>query len=341
MELMTTVFMREHNAIVDRLKSAYPGWSDDLIFQKARLINAALIAKIHTIEWTPAILGHPALQIGMRANWFGLAGERVKELFGRVSSSDILSGIPGSPTAHHAAPYAITEDFVTVYRMHPLIPDEYNFLSLTGKQPQHCEFDELHGVVNSRTLLAKVGVDNALYSLGVAHPGAVTLHNSPRFMQVFDRTDGVQIDLNAVDLLRSRERGVPRYNDFRRLLRLRPAATFDEISAGSGSTAEQLRDIYDNDIEEVDTIVGMFGEPLPKGFGFSDTAFRIFVLMATRRLKSDRFFTVDFTPRVYTPEGIAWIAENDMTSVLVRHYPSLEPLMRHQRNGFAPWPVGG
>ena len=34
---------------------------------------------------------------------------------------------------------------------------------------------------------------------------------------------------------------------------------------------------------------------------FSETAFRVFILMASRRLKSDRFFTVDYTPRVYTP----------------------------------------
>ena len=32
-------------------------------------------------------------------------------------------------------------------------------------------------------------------------------------------------------------------------------------------------------------------ETPPAGFGFSDTAFRVFVLMASRRLKSDRFFT--------------------------------------------------
>ena len=51
--------------------------------------------------------------------------------------------------------------------------------------------------------------------------------------------------------------------------------------------------------------VGLFAEPLPAGFGFSDTAFRIFILMASRRLKSDRFFTTDFTPKVYTPAGHA------------------------------------
>jgi len=34
-----------------------------------------------------------------------------------------------------------------------------------------------------------------------------------------------------------------------------------------------------------------------------------------------------------------WIAENDMSSVLVRHHPELEPVLRPVRNAFAPWPV--
>ena len=160
-------------------------------------------------------------------------------------------------------------------------------------------------------------------------------------MHRFKLTDERTIDLIAVDLLRSWERGVPRYNEFRRQLRLRPAATFEEISGDELATANRLREIYGNDIEKVDTIVGMFGEPLPRGFGFSDTAFRIFVLMASRRLKSDRFYTVDFTPRVYTPEGMAWIDDNDIVSVLMRHYPELGPVLRHQRNAFAPLPRVG
>lgn len=338
MELMGTIFMREHNAICDRLKAAHPNWNDDQLFNKARLINAALIAKIHTIEWTPAILGHPTLQIGMRANWFGLAGERVKELFGRLSSGDLLSGIPGSNTDHHTAPYSITEDFVTVYRMHPLVPDDYEFLSLTsGTEPRTLTFSDIHGGANSRGVLKSQGIAECLYSLGVAHPGAVTLHNSPTFMRDFERVDEHALDMIATDILRSRERGVPRYNDFRRALRLTPATSFDEISGGDAATAAVMAEIYGGDIEKVDTMVGMFGEKLPEGFGFSDTAFRIFVLMASRRLKSDRFYTVDFTPRVYTPEGMDWIDRNDMVSVLLRHYPELEPALRGQRNAFAPW----
>jgi hypothetical protein len=87
----------------------------------------------------------------------------------------------------------------------------------------------------------------------------------------------------------------------------------------------------------VDLSVGMFAEPRPKGFAFSDTAFRIFALMASRRLNSDRFFTRDYTPQVYTQAGLDWIDDNTMATVLLRHHPGLGPTMRSITNAFTPW----
>ena len=43
------------------LKQEYPAWTDEDLFDHARLINIALLAKIHTVGWTPGILGLPAL----------------------------------------------------------------------------------------------------------------------------------------------------------------------------------------------------------------------------------------------------------------------------------------
>ncbi len=87
--------------------------------------------------------------------------------------------------------------------------------------------------------------------------------------------------------------------------------------------AEDLRRIY-GDPEQVDPMIGMYAERKPKGFGFSDTAFRIFILMASRRLESDRFFTRDYRPEVYTKEGIDWVEGNSMRTLLLRHFPELE-----------------
>src|SRR5262249_9524718 len=95
--------------------------------------------------------------------------------------------------------------------------------------------------------------------------------------------------------------------------------------------------VYYNDIDSVDLLVGLYAERPPKGFGFSDTAFRIFVLMASRRLNSDRFFTTDYTPEVYSQAGMDWINRNTLSTVLLRHYPGLAPALRHATNPFAPW----
>ena len=49
------------------------------------------------------------------------------------------------------------------------------------------------------------------------------------------RPDGKLMDLAATDILRSRELGVPRYNEFRRLLHLRPARDFDDAHRRPGA----------------------------------------------------------------------------------------------------------
>ncbi|HLJ66764.1 MAG TPA: peroxidase family protein, partial [Chloroflexota bacterium] len=336
LSLFHTLFTREHNAICDRLAAEYPSWSDDDLFDHARLINAALMAKIHTVEWTPAILAHPALKIGMRANWWGLASERVNRLVGRISPSEMISGIPGSSVNHHAAPYAITEEFVAVYRMHPLLPDEICFRSARNHAVlQERTFMEI-AFTNARRREEEMSMVDLLYSFGVANPGAITLHNYPRFLQRLDEPDGTIVDLAATDILRNRERGVPRYNDFRRLLHMRPVRSFEELT-DNRQWAEEIRRVYDGDLERVDLMVGLYAETPPAGFGFSDTAFRIFLLMASRRLKSDRFFTTDFNARVYTQTGLDWIADNDVGTVLLRHHPQLGGALRGIANCFAPW----
>ena len=330
--LLHTLFMLEHNAICDRLRREYPDWSDDRLFAKARLINAALMAKIHTTEWTPAIIAHPTSRYALAATWSGIVGGRV----GRIGRGDILSGIPGSNTDHHGVSYSLTEEFVAVYRMHPLLPDDYRFYSLDREEaPRDRGFADLSARY-VREQLKEIGMPNALYSFGVAHPGEISLYNYPRSLQRLERLNGDKLDLAAVDILRTRERGVPRYNEFRRLFRLKPARSFQEL-AGDPAVAEHIRQVYDGEIERVDLMVGLYAEPKPEGFGFSDTAFRVFILMASRRLKSDRFFTRDYTPEMYTPEGMAWVNDNTMISVLLRHYPELYTALRGVGNAFAPW----
>ena len=62
--MLHTLFTLEHNHVCDLLAHEHPDWTDEQLFTKARLITSALMAKIHTVEWTPAILPHPVITAG-------------------------------------------------------------------------------------------------------------------------------------------------------------------------------------------------------------------------------------------------------------------------------------
>ncbi|GAB3861809.1 peroxidase family protein [Nocardioides maradonensis] len=334
--LLHTLFAREHNSVVTAIKKSNPDLSDQRLFELGVLVVSALIAKIHTVEWTPCVLRHPALQIGMSANWYGALGETFRDRIGRLGDSEALSGIVGSSTDHHAAPFSLTEEFVSVYRMHPLIPDDWDFFSLeSGEFLTHKYFTDIQGRY-TRDFMDSLQMGDMWYSIGKASAGAVCLKNYPNALRNLTRVDGQVTDLATLDIVRDRERGVPRYNDFREALRMPRRKSIDDITPNK-AWAKEINELYGGDVDLVDLQIGMQAEQPPKGFGFSDTAFRIFILMASRRLKSDRFFTKDFRPEVYTKTGFDWVNNNTMKDVLLRHYPELEPVIGDVERVFAPW----
>jgi hypothetical protein len=332
---MHTLFAREHNLLCDELRAHYRRWSDDQVYETARLIVSALIAKIHTVEWTPAILATKTLEIGMTSNW---SGPPAKDWLTRLGiwllDTHASVGIPSTLPDHHGVPFSLTEDFVDVYRMHPLLPDDYLLHDHgTGALLSRRSFPEIQGGLADE-VLREIGLRNLLYSFGISNPGAIKLHNYPQSLTAFER-DGECIDLSVVDLVRSRRRGVPRYNDFLAGLHKPRITRWKQFDADPESV-ETMQRLYGS-VDRVDTMVGLFSETPPDGFGFSDTAFRIFILMASRRLQSDRFLTVDFRPEIYSPFGMDWVASNGMNSVILRHCPELATVLPRDASAFAPW----
>jgi hypothetical protein len=336
---MHTLFAREHNAVCAMLAAAHPDWDDERLFATARRITAAVMAKIHTVEWTPAVVPHPTVRKAMLSNWYGILGPRGSRTLRRLTRSDTFIGIPGSRCDDHGVPYSLTEEFVSVYRMHPLLPDEMALRD--GDGWTRVSMRDVTGPA-ARPAMESHGLGAVLDAFGHVRPGMLALHNYPDALRDLERpTAGHgserRIDLATVDIVRDRERGVPRYNDFRRMLRMPPAASFGELTGGDEAAAEELCEVY-GDVERVDLMVGCYAEPLLEGFGFSETAFRIFVLMASRRLKSDPRFTDEWGPAHYTAEGMAWIEEATMAAVIRRHVPELAATIDAlPASPFAPW----
>ncbi|KAL8471414.1 hypothetical protein ACS0TY_028899 [Phlomoides rotata] len=199
------LFVQEHNAVCDILKKEYPTLRDEELYRHARLVTSAVIAKIHTIDWTVELLKTDMLR-------------RNK---GKLKSVD------------HGVPYSLTEEFVSVYRMHPLLPDKLVLRNIDAppapnKSPpfsKEMKMEELigrQGVEN----LSKIGFTKLMVSIGHQACGALELWNYPLWLRnlISQNVDGSDrpdpIDLSTLEIYRDRERSVARYNDFRRGLLL-------------------------------------------------------------------------------------------------------------------------
>jgi len=328
------LFAREHNIFVDEFRKfaaahpdsdsglrnpaspdteiPYRNVTDDELFQIARLVIAAEIAKIHTLEWTTQLLYDEPLYQAMRANWSGLLGDSplatnvvrniVLKNFGQSSDDSgsnewysVLaagSGIIGmgsriypgegrfsllnrhktdlwnlanleqvnGGTNHFGAPFNFPEEFVSVYRLHPLLPDLLEYRNLQDNPNVVRESVPLSSLVRAAgtRALRERGLINWALSLGRQRLGQLALQNHPRFLQDLavpwiPSTTG-RIDVAALDIIRDRERGITRYNEFRRQIGLKQLDGFDTlVGAGNDSGAErknrlelasQLRDIY-------------------------------------------------------------------------------------------------
>lgn len=347
LELIHTLFHLEHNYIVEKVLKPLRGKKickdvsreecAEEMFEKARMINAALMAKIHTVEWTPALLDTPVLHVGMRSNWFGMKeGLGVSSSFLRgalpQSLKHLVSGLTGKKTLDlYSVPFTLTEEFVAVYRMHPLVPEDVKLRKVYD--PNFSSKMDVKDMVfrNAQKAVRSQSTSNLLYSFGTSHPGALTLHNYPTFMQnlTAERNtgtkhgDSARMDMGAIDIFRDRERGVPRYNAFRRALGLPQMENFEELTSNQ-EDLKTLKELYNDDIEKVDLIVGSLAEKdRYPGYAFGNTPFYIFAVMASRRLMADPFYSDYFTKEYYTKDGMKHVNKQYMTDVIVRHFPEM------------------
>lgn len=65
--LLQDIFGREHNAVAEAIVAAHPELADqdEKVFNYARLVIAAIVAKIHTVDWTIELLKTDTLDAGM------------------------------------------------------------------------------------------------------------------------------------------------------------------------------------------------------------------------------------------------------------------------------------
>ncbi len=369
LEVVHTLYVREHNSICDMLtknypQDQYPQWKeklaeiikpmfgdpppdkltdaqyDQFVYSRARLINAAEMAKIHTVDWTPVALNNKTMTDGLITNY----GQERTEPFSKIFNEDELGGIWGNKIHKAGVPYEMEEDFVQSYQqMHALVPDDLKLFDYkTDKPIADIPMDHaLQG--DAHTVIKNAGFDNVLYSLQKDKAGQIAAHNDPNFMRDLN-IRGNHIDLTAIDILRGREKHLPRYNEYLREMHMPPVKSFEELIPDNPKMREEVRKVYNNDIEKVDTVIGSLAEwpgRSAQTMGFSGSTFLEFILMASRRVQSDRFYTTDFRPEVYTPEGIDRVRGlGGMKDIINRNAPNLKNIEEQRQSAFHPLGTG-
>eukprot|EP00884_Botryococcus_braunii_P007947 jgi/Botrbrau1/17153/Bobra.0157s0047.1 len=223
MEIFHFLFVKEHNALCSDLRQEYgKQYDEDTLFEFARHIVIALIAKIHTVEWTPALLQNDLLNVSMHVNWEGytkgldevmyqqLEGSpelltRLYVKFGKVFDAVMgmalkTLGLPTTGTAakrfFYGSPHHFAEEFTTSYRMHSLMLD----VNIIEGRPVKL-VDQIFG--EARKVVEEFGMERIIRSFGQSKMGGLTWGNFPDTLGQLKlpwQQSGEFINMAAVDL---------------------------------------------------------------------------------------------------------------------------------------------
>lgn len=321
-----TVFHREHNYLCDQLKTYFPNMDDEELFQTTRHIIAAIIMKIHTIEWTNTLIMNKLGQLGQELIWYGINEtiyrhnnnlEELENYNDMLYAYDKVNRYKGATKARtFSLPFNMLEEFVSVYRMHQLLPDGLR-INKKWYPLRKLVFNDPKKYVTRKTS------NHILNALGETEAHTLTLENYPRDLFHL-KIPGTKrsINLAAFEIARDRSRGLPLYNDIRTSLNLPRLKIFEEMNPDI-NVIKKLKSLY-KDIDHVDLMVGIMADANKlENFAFGTVAHYIFISMASRRIIQDRFFTENFNEETYTSFGMEYIHNTKFYDILNRHYPDI------------------
>lgn len=233
-----TLFLREHNRIVEGLRGVNPHWTGEQLFHHARRIVSAQNQHITYNEFLPRILSWNAV------NLYGL------KLLPQGYYKDY------NPTCN---PAIVTEFAAAAFRIgHSLLRPHIPRLSPTH-QPIDPPILLRDGFFKTDMILQSGMVDEISRGL-VATPmetldqfitGEVTNHLFEDRKIPFSG-----IDLVALNVQRARDHGIPSYNNYRALCNLKRATNWDDLSREiPPEVINRLKRIYPT-VDDIDLFPG-------------------------------------------------------------------------------------
>merc|ERR1719228_68292 len=146
-----------------------------------------------------------------------------------------------------------------------------------------------------------------------------------------DKSDGIGLDLVALNIQRGRDHGIPGYIHYRRICRSGPSNTFDDLKSNiSPKSVEDLKKAYES-VEDIDLFIGMSLETPSQHGAMAGNTFLCLIADQFARLKwGDRFF-YDLSNQVgsFTPDQLYEIRKASLARLVCdnsRDIDKIQPL---------------
>ncbi|XP_015597950.1 uncharacterized protein LOC107269047 [Cephus cinctus] len=294
-----TIWIREHNRIMEGFRQVNPHWDSEKLFQQTRRVISAMLQHIAYNEFLPRILGWNAVSLyGLKL----LPQGYYKEY---------------SPTCN---PSVLNEFAAAAFRIgHSLLRPH---LPRMDRNYQNVDPPILlrDGFFNPDMLYQPGMMDEMTRGL-VATPmetldqfitGEVTNH-------LFEnrRIPHSGVDLIALNVQRARDHGIPSYNNYRALCNLKRATTFEDLSREMApEVIARMKRIYAS-VDDIDLFPGGMSERPLQGGLVGPTFACIIAIQFRQSRKCDRFWYETDDPNIrFTEHQLAEIRKTTLSKVV-------------------------
>ncbi|XP_028416113.1 peroxidase mlt-7-like [Dendronephthya gigantea] len=256
-----SLFLREHNRIAKSLKKINSHWDGEKIYQETRKIMGAVMQKITYDDFLPLILGPNAMP----------------QYKGYRSNVD-----PGISNAFATSAFRFG---------HSLIRPKFDILD-TGFNPIGDPID-LRFMFFNNTFIRQNGINALLLGLIGNFSERVDRILSPGITRhLFERENAPGSNLAALNIHRSRDHGIPGYNEFRKFCKLGNAETFKDTRKEIKNPQNRniLKQLYGDNPNLVELWVAGLAETPVQGASVGPTFKCLIAEQFQRTRDGDRFF---------------------------------------------------
>ena len=302
---LQTLWVREHNRICDQLSAQQPGLSDERLYQKARVKVMGLLQHITYNEFLPAVLGDDALtdNKGYDAevnpgifNEFAAAAYR----FGHSMISDTVAQRDHDGSESASGDITLKDAFFNIQVLQQSGIDTV----LRGASLQQAQEVDTQYVDGLRNFLFSAPPEGS----------KCPMRGMLRF------TNGVfpGLDLGSRNIQRGRDHGLDSYNDIRETLGLKRLETFEEITSDQ-DLAQRLKELYNNDINNVDLYVAGLAEDHVEGSSLGEVFGTIIKRQFEAIRDGDRFWHENEENKLFSEAELAEIKGTKLSDVIERN----------------------